>query len=138
VHERLKRSGEVRGRTVSEEIRERLAGSLFEETRDEKTRQLAAEIVQLAEEIRRDFGITWHEHTGAFKAFAAAIADQIATYERSSMLQSPLVPILFGAAPNPDDPPEVIGRALARRYRREREALEKARAESRTKKGEQR
>ena len=116
----LREQGALHGRTMSQEIRERLAGSLFEETRDEKTRQLAAEIVQLASEVLHDFKTHWHAEPRAHKAFLAAVADQIGSYEPPPTPTS-------GSPDDQSDPPDVIGRALARRYRRDREAVESAR-----------
>ena len=118
----LREWGARHGRTMSQEIRERLAGSLFEETRDAKTKQLEAEIVQLASEVLHDFKTHWHAEPRAHKAFLAAVADQIGSHE------PPPTP----TSGSPDindlsDPPDVIGRALARRYRRDREAVESAR-----------
>ena len=117
----LREWGARHGRTMSQEIRERLAGSLFEETRDAKTKQLEAEIVQLASEVLHDFKTHWHAEPRAHKAFLAAVADQIGSYEPP--------PTTSGSPDINDlsDPPDVIGRALARRYRRDREAVESAR-----------
>jgi hypothetical protein len=117
----LREQGALHGRAMSQEIRERLAGSLFEEMRDAKTRQLAAEIVQLASEVLHDFKTHWHAEPRAHKAFLAAVADQIGSYEPP--------PTTSGSPDINDlsDPPDVIGRALARRYRRDREAVESAR-----------
>jgi hypothetical protein len=114
----LRKQGALHGRTMSQEIRERLAGSLFEETRDDKTKQLEGEIVQLAAEVLHDFKTHWHAEPRAHKAFLAAVADQIGSYE------PPPTPASGSPDVNDLDPPDVIGRALARRYRREREAVE--------------
>ena len=120
----LREQGALRGRTMSQEIRERLAGSLFEETRDAKTKQLEAEIVQLASEVLHDFKTHWHAEPRAHKAFLAAVADQIGSYEPP--------PTPTSGSPDVNvDPPDVIGRALARRYRRDREAVESARMAAR-------
>jgi hypothetical protein len=122
----LRERGALHGRTMSQEIRERLAGSLFEETRDAKTRQLEAEIVQLASEVLHDFKAHWHAEPRAHKAFLAAVADQIGSYEPPSTPTS--------GSPDVNDlsdPPDVIGRALARRYRRDLEAVESARMAAR-------
>jgi hypothetical protein len=116
----LREWGARHGRTMSQEIRERLAGSLFEETRDAKTKQLEAEIVQLAFEVLHDFKAHWHAEPRAHKAFLAAVADQIGSYEPPPTPTS-------GSPEDLSDPPDVIGRALARRYRRDREAVESAR-----------
>src|SRR5260370_379573 len=108
-------------RGVSEEIRDRLVGSLLDDERPAETRMLVAEIVQLAEEVRRDFGTEWHTDLNAYKALVAAIVDQLATKEPKEV--SGAVPALFGRGDH-NDPPEVIGRALARKYRREKQGIE--------------
>jgi hypothetical protein len=117
------------GKGVSEEIRDRLVTSLLDSARPAETQMLVAEIVQLADEVRRDFGTEWHTDLNAYKALVAAIVDQLATKEPKEV--SGAVPALFGRA-NQDDSPEVIGRALARKYRREKQKIEASRTEYRT------
>jgi hypothetical protein len=116
-------------RSLAEEIRERLARSLLEDEADQKTRMLIAEFSQLAEEVRRDFGTPWHADMNAHAALVAAVEDQLAFRKPKEV--SAAVPALFGRA-NINDPPEAIGRALARRYRREKEEIEASRNAYRT------
>jgi hypothetical protein len=108
-------------RPVSEEIRERLARSLFEDGRDPNTRQFAAEIVQIAEKVRRHFALEWHADMNAYEAFVAAVVDQMASHKPTDV--SLAVPALFGEG-NLDDPPAVVGRVIAREYRHDRQELE--------------
>jgi hypothetical protein len=122
--DQLRASGRERGRGVSEEIRERLAGSLLEDAADQKTRTLVAEMSQLAEEVRLDFGTPWHADMNAHAALVAAMDDQLASHKPKEV--SAAVPALFGPA-NINDPPEVIGRALARKYRREKQEIDASR-----------
>ena len=69
MHERLK--GSALG--VSEEIRQRVARSFFEEdATDAPTRELAEDIVRMAADVRAN-GIEWHRHPKAHEAFTAAI-----------------------------------------------------------------
>src|SRR5258708_425104 len=111
--ERLKKSG----RGMSEEIRARLTSSLLYDELDPKTRLLAAEIIQLAEEVRREFASEWHADVNTYKAFIAAVADQLESHRPTAVSDST-------GTTSHDAPPETIGRVLARRYRRDRQELE--------------
>jgi hypothetical protein len=110
----------LNGRSIAEEIRQRLEMS-FDIQGDGHTLDLIYALLFLANETVRDFGSTWWGDERARSAFMAAIADQIQSY--------PIDPNTRGARPlitlgtreqqaGPDDPAEVIGRAIARNYRR--------------------
>jgi len=117
---KLDESSSFNQRSIAEEIRQRLEVS-FDIQADGHTLDLIYAIMFLAHETMRDFGTTWWGDERARSAFMAAIADQVMSY--------PIKPSDLGARPlitlgtreqqaGPEDPPEVIGRAIARNYRR--------------------
>ncbi len=104
-------------RSVAEEIRQRLEMS-FDLEGDETTLDLMYAMLFLAREIELDFGWTWWSNEKARSAFLAAVADQIVSY----VIEPTARPSFHSRARReggmPDDPPEAIGRAIARNYRR--------------------
>ena len=117
---RLDEYSKYNQRSIAEEIRQRLEIS-FDIQADANTLDLIYAILFLAHETMRDLGSTWWGDERARSAFMAAIADQILSYtiDPNALGARPL--ITLGTREQqaaPDDPPEVIGRALARNYRR--------------------
>ena len=107
-------------RSIAEEIRQRLEMS-FDIQGDGHTLDLIYAILFLAHETMRDFGITWWGDERARTAFMAAIADQVMSYPINSTDFAARPLITLGTREQqagPEDPPEVIGRAIARNYRR--------------------
>lgn len=120
IRSKLDEYSKYNQRSIAEEIRQRLEMS-FDLQADANTLDLIYAILFLAHETMRDLGSTWWGDERARSAFMAAIADQILSYtlDPSALGARPL--ITLGTREQqaaPDDPPEVIGRALARNYRR--------------------
>ncbi len=117
---RLEEYSSYNHRSIAEEIRQRLEIS-FDIQADNNTLDLIYAILFLAHETMRDLGSTWWGDERARSAFMAAVTDQILSYEidPNDLGARPL--ITLGTREQQaalDDPPEVIGRALARNYRR--------------------
>ncbi|QOZ71735.1 hypothetical protein [Bradyrhizobium arachidis] len=107
-------------RSVAEDIRQRLEMS-FDIDGDGHTLDLIYAILFLAHETMRDFGTTWWGDERARSAFMAAIADQVMSYpiSPSDLAAKPLITLgTREQQAGPEDPPEAIGRAIARNYRR--------------------
>jgi hypothetical protein len=108
------------GRSIAEEIRQRLEMT-FDLQGDGHTLDLIYALLFLAHETMRDFGSTWWGDERARSAFMAAVADQIISYpiNPTDLAAHPLITLgTREQQAGPDDPPEVIGRAIARKYRR--------------------
>jgi hypothetical protein len=60
-------------RGVSNEIRHRINRTLYEDGFDQKTRELAADIMEIANELHRQTGVTWHLNRGAHQALVEAV-----------------------------------------------------------------
>ena|SRR5215813_1973848 len=120
LRSKLDEASVLNGRSVAEEIRQRLEGS-FDIQADGHTLDLIYALLFLAHETMCDFGVSWWGDERARSALMAAIVDQILSYQikRSA---SAAWPLMSSGTPEqqagPDDPPEVIGRAIARNYRR--------------------
>src|ERR1019366_7056752 len=79
VHDRLK--GSDRG--VSEEIRHRLQRTFDDEKIAAPTRQLLADIVQLAEQVELDQGVDWYLSDRAQEVFAVAVLARVKAFRTS-------------------------------------------------------
>jgi hypothetical protein len=117
MYDRLKRSD----LGVSAEIRRRLEHTFSEEVYDAKTRELAADVMWMADQIRRDTRIEWHAHRKAHEAFTAAVMNWLEGLKPKEH-ESPAVEALFG----PDDP-QTLGRSIARLLRRFKEDIQEIR-----------
>ncbi|MGY8706636.1 hypothetical protein RAD16_12930 [Bradyrhizobium sp. 18BD] len=117
----LDRATQVSGKSLSEEIRTRLSLSFLFEASGQNTCDLAIALLRLAAEVESDVGFAWFENEQARATFVAAVVDQVMSYKLS--VNPKAAPRSRGA--RPDDPPDVLGRAIARGYRRgrQREAL---------------
>jgi hypothetical protein len=116
LRDKLNDACDISMRSVAEEIRQRLEMS-FDLEGDEKTLDLIYATLFLAREIELDFGRTWWSNEKARSAFLAAIADQIGSYVLDPAAPRPLN-TRARVEGMPVDPPEAIGRAIARNYRR--------------------
>ncbi|WP_128933577.1 hypothetical protein [Bradyrhizobium zhanjiangense] len=117
---KLDDSSSLNLRSIAEEIRQRLEMS-FDIQGDGHTLDLIYAILFLAHETMRDLGTTWWGDERARSAFMAAIADQVMSYPitPSDLAARPLIALgTREQQAGPEDPPEVIGRAIARNYRR--------------------
>jgi hypothetical protein len=94
-------------RGVSEEIRTRVALTLKQDAIDPVTRELCQVVADTAATIIQNFGVSWHSNPKAHAVFVTALAEHLAGYKPGP---SGGVTDLLG----PDDPPETIGKMLAR------------------------
>lgn len=117
---KLEEESSLNYRSIAEEIRQRLEMS-FDIQADLHTRDLIYSILILAAEITRDFGATWWADERARSALMAAIVDQLNSYTITppASAEATLKPLgTNGPQAAPDDDPQVIGRAVARNFRR--------------------
>jgi hypothetical protein len=91
----LKDAAERANRPLTQEIRERLAGSVFDDARrveDPELEGLLAQISELSHRVRRHYGIGWHAEANARDTFVKAstllLAD-IARPSNSAQVQHP-------------------------------------------------
>ena len=105
---------------ASEEIRCRLACSLEADRIDPTTRELATDIIALAELVRLDVVADWKSDPGAHAAFRSAVLALIDEYKPKGapVFSSAAVRDLLGAGIAKGDDPDTLGRALARHYLR--------------------
>jgi hypothetical protein len=113
LREKLDEACSISMRSVAEEIRQRLEMS-FDLQGDERTLDLIYAMLFLAQAIELDFDRPWWRNEKARSAFLAAVADQITSYA----IDSAEPPSRTQRKQVTDDPPDVIGRTLARNYRR--------------------
>jgi hypothetical protein len=107
LHDRLKEA--AAGRSVSEEIRRRLEGSLlYDLAGGQKTREFIDAVGSLTRNIRPYYG-RWHENPYAFAVLKAAIDTVLAKVQPRG---EPTPPADDGEF-RPGDTPEAAGRALA-------------------------
>jgi hypothetical protein len=104
------------GRSLAEEVRERLGSSLFaDEQLDQPTRSFQAAIPQLARKVRGYFGAEWHADVYACEAMSDAVVELLARHKST---------VTASETSTPRDDPAVVGRVIAREYLREREEME--------------
>jgi hypothetical protein len=108
--EQLKQSD----RGLSEEIRSRLARTLFEDTFDQRTRELAIALMELARSVQDHTGQAWHSGPQAQETLEIALQTYLAAIK----------PTAESKAVFQDDAP-TLGRAIARNFL-QAEALSKA------------
>src|SRR5260370_32099474 len=77
VFERLKKSD----LGVSGEIRARIERTFTEDEIDAPTLELRDFLVDIAAQLRDDYGTDWHKAPRAYQAFVAAIIEQLRPYE---------------------------------------------------------
>jgi hypothetical protein len=99
-------------RGLSDEIRERLERTFKYDEVDPVTRELVEGLINIAELLRVDFWAEWHALPGAYKAFAAAVAQRLSAYAPPPGMQvDPECEIQ-------EDETEIIGRMRERDERR--------------------
>jgi hypothetical protein len=98
--------------SLAEEIRARLVSSFDQEVVDRPTRELAADVVGLAEQISSQKGFAWHSHEKAHETLVAAIVALLADRKpkRTAKIALPS-DLMWG-----DDDPATLGRSIARYY----------------------
>jgi hypothetical protein len=108
--EDLRKDSEISGHGLSTEIRERLRLTyVMQNSRDPKTANLLDAIRLLADNIERHVRKKWHEHPYALAAFSAGLLDFLAREVVSGDPNERPDP-----SRGPVDPPDVVGRTLAR------------------------
>ncbi|MCK1407112.1 hypothetical protein [Bradyrhizobium sp. 76] len=112
----LDRATEQSGKSLSEEIRERLSLSFLLEMRSRDTADLLFALLRIADVVADEIGFDWSENERARATFVSAVVDQIMSYELRTNPNP--IPRLGGA--RPDDSPEALGGFIARGYRRDR------------------
>ena len=105
LFERLQRDAASSGRGLSGEIRECLRRRA-----DRQTEQLITAVKKLGELIERDMGTAWYGHPYALAAFGAGINSLLARY----ILEGDARVHPGWVAGDPHDPPDTVGRTLAR------------------------
>jgi hypothetical protein len=101
------------GLSVAEEIRSRVARTLDHDVRDQRTTALAAKIVWLAEQLKREKGFDWFAHPRANEAFAEAVNVAITHHKRAENSVPAASDLMWG-----DDDPKTLGRSIERQYER--------------------
>jgi hypothetical protein len=92
------------GRSLSDEIRDRLDRTFKEDAIDPVTRELREGLVHIAAKLREDYGTEWHASSRAREAFSAAIVQRLQGY--GYFAKKGAAEELF----EPNGPPEIIGR----------------------------
>lgn len=103
------------GHSVAEEIRQRLERTFQDDAVEAVTRELCEGIVNIAAQIRLDFGVEWHFVPRSHETFATAIAERIAAYAPPQSYAGAVTDLLTFV---PDGAPETIGRLRERDDRR--------------------
>ena len=111
--EQLKRDSEAAGHGLSTEIRDRLRGTYaVQSSPDAKTDGLVNAIRYLSEKIEHDVHRKWHEHPYALAAFTAGVREFLGRHALAGDANK-----RPDAVPEaPEDPPDVVGRTLARLF----------------------
>jgi hypothetical protein len=116
------------GRSLADEIRTRVERTFEQDAIDAPTRDLAADVVWIADQIARDTGSAWHRKPKAREALVAALQTYLAITEPPPEGPIPGVSDLIDAFI--DDPP-TLGRAIARHRIRLKAEMKKSEQETR-------
>jgi hypothetical protein len=108
-------AAEKSGKSLADEIRDRVISSFVLERMGPQTKELVYSLAILADEVQQDVGTSWFESERARAALIAAITDQIMSYQLTPKRKAPNRP----TGSDLNDPPDVIGRAIARKFRRQ-------------------
>ncbi len=114
------------GCSLADEIRARLVSSFDREAVDKPTRELAADVVGLAEQISREKKFfSWHTDERAHETLVAAINALLADLKPKPRV-APIgaSDLMWGG-----DDPATLGRSIARHYQQYKAALERNTAE---------
>jgi hypothetical protein len=93
--------------SLADEIRRRIDFTLYVETFDYWTVELASCVLELAKALEGMRGVAWHAHPKAHEAFAEALMTAVLGYQAYAV-EDPSHPDPWG----PDDP-RTVGRTLA-------------------------
>lgn len=109
-------------RGVSEEIRDRLIRTFFEDEIDPRTRELAAGVMQLAQDIRHDKSFDWYSHEKAHETLVEAIKALLGSLKpKREGTHAVTSDLMWG-----DDDPVTLGRSIARAYLRRKVEMAKS------------
>jgi hypothetical protein len=111
IRDRLQAAADTAGHSLAEEIRRRLALTFAADAIDPVTRELAADIMHIADDVTRLSEVPWHSNPKAQQALAVAIQTWLEDHPPPD--HGPAAASLFG----PDDPP-TLGRSIAKLYER--------------------
>jgi hypothetical protein len=118
----LERASQRSGRSVAQEIRERLDRAIELDAKDAAidpvTKELCDALQRIADRLFQDFGSPWHTSLRAHQAFAAAVSQRIAGYIPLDGARSAAASE-SSAVVGLDEPPETIGRLRETDDRRE-------------------
>jgi hypothetical protein len=118
VRAQLEAAATASGHSVAEEIRRRINFTLWLDSYDKPTRDLADAVMEIAREIERQTRSPWQSNRKSNEALAAAVQEWL----------EGLRPRLSGGASDlfgPDDP-ATLGRSIARYHRHVRAEVEKS------------
>lgn len=122
LREHVERAADAAGRSLGEEIRNRLAGTLaYDEKAADKEQlyKLLGEIEQLADMVRYHCGTEWHADPIANRTFAAAVTHLIFSYDKSPESPWKDAGALIAALMKPET--DAGGRVIAKEFRRRTE-----------------
>ena len=112
LRSQLDAAAEKTNQSLAEEIRSRLEQTFEADAFDRETRELAASVMRMANQIQRGFG-SWHQRPKAHEALARAIQDYLTSLKPTlkPTFKPPLVGVsdLFEASLDP----QTIGHAVA-------------------------
>jgi plasmid stability protein len=111
---KLQAASAASGRSLSEEIRERLKRSSAEEERDPHLRTLVDDMIGITDLIRFDLGADWYADPAAHAAFRSAMLALIGEHRPEGHAVFGAVRDLLGAGNLKADDPDTIGRQLVR------------------------
>ena len=112
----LDRATEQSGKSLSEEIRDRLSLSFLLEMRGRDTADLLIALLRIADVVEDEIGFDWSESERARATFVSAVVDQIMSYE----FRTNPNPVPRRAGARPENSPKSLGGFIARGYRRDR------------------
>jgi hypothetical protein len=99
---------ESTGQSLAEEIRLRLERTFYQDTFDQRTRDLAHHVMHLADLVRENTGQPWHSSREAHEALENALQRYLAIIKPPAGEAAPPASVPF-------DPP-TLGRAIATSY----------------------
>jgi plasmid stability protein len=125
IRDRLQIEAAAAGHSLAEEIRRRLNRTFYEDSFDARTRELAADLVQIAEAIAREKTFSWYSHEKANDTLAAAFTTWLDGLKPKREGTTPgASDLLWG-----DDDPATLGRSIARHWRRVKTEIERSNRE---------
>jgi hypothetical protein len=106
----LTETARAEGRSIAEEVRQRLNKTIEWDKLDPVTVELIEGLERIATLLRTDFGAEWHDNPRAHEAFVTAVNQRLGAYAPPPEQLRTAASELFG----PLDPPETVGRLRER------------------------